>query len=232
MHFPGKLKVYRVAKTWVYFHTLDTSSSNYDSEEAKLTEYAASLLRKHLANYSEPAILQGLTPHVEDKDEVEQCLRKAVAAGYEVNQVHDEKFHAYTELYMTLDSLVNVPTVIFFTVPDKTAIPSSVKASIQSWRDLDPGFNVAIHDTHDLETLVELLMPELQRFGRACSRFSRSTIIAFSSRHFWEVMCVQILFYKINFNRTLGAEKRLLPYAKAIIIIMKILVLSPPQRLL
>jgi len=179
MHFPGMLKVYRVAKTWVYLNTLDTSSSNYDSEEAELTEYAASLLRKYLANYSEPATRLGLTPHVEDKDEVEQCLRKAAAAGYEVDQAYDETFHAYTELYMTLDSLTNVPTVIFFTISNKTAIPLSVQASIQSWRDLNPGFNVAIHDDHDVETLVELLMPELHEIWQNLLTIERADIYRF-----------------------------------------------------
>lgn len=72
MHFPGKLKVYRVAKTWVYMQTLDADAFATDGEEAKLTEYAASLLLDYLTNYSEPATRLGFKPHPEDKVEVEQ----------------------------------------------------------------------------------------------------------------------------------------------------------------
>jgi len=76
MHFPGRLKVYRVAKTWVYLHTLGTHASVDDSEEAELTEYAAGLLRDYLAKYSEPATRLGFKPHPEEKGEVEQVSCK------------------------------------------------------------------------------------------------------------------------------------------------------------
>lgn len=162
MHFPGKLKVYRVAKTWLYLNTVDGHWFDSESEEGKLTTYAASLLREHLAHYSEPAIRLGLTPHAEDKAEVEKCLRKAVGAGYAVDRAYNLDYHAYIELYMVLDAQLRIPTVIFITVPDKEEIPASVQANIQSWRDANPGFDVVVHDDDDLEILVELLLPELQ----------------------------------------------------------------------
>lgn len=180
MHFPGKLKVYRVAKTWVYLNTVDGQRFDADSEEGTLTEYAARLLREHLAHYSEPAIRAGLKPHAGDNEDVEQCLRKAAAAGYAgVDLTYDEAFHAYTELYMVLDLLTGVPTVVFITVPDKTAIPEPVQANIQSWRDLNPGFEVVVHDDRDLEFLVMLLVPRLQETWPSLLKVQQADIYRF-----------------------------------------------------
>jgi mannosyltransferase OCH1-like enzyme len=107
-------------------------------------------------------------------------MRTAAAAGYTGDQSgYDIDFHAYTELYMVLDALTNIPSRVFLTVPDKAAVPESVQANINSWRDLNPGYDVVVHDDADLEILVQLLMPELHDIWADLLNVQRADIYRF-----------------------------------------------------
>jgi hypothetical protein len=91
-------------------------------------------------------------------------MRTAAAAGYTGDQSgYDIDFHAYTELYMVLDALTNIPSRVFLTVPDKAAVPESVQANINSWRDLNPGYDVV--ELHDIwADLLNVQRADIYRF--------------------------------------------------------------------
>lgn len=55
----------------------------------------------------------------------------------------------------------NLPTFIFFTVPDKTRIPASIKENIVSWAKLNPTYKIVIHDDSDSAQLASLLAPRI-----------------------------------------------------------------------
>lgn len=80
---------------------------------------------------------------------------------------------------MVLDSLTNIPSRVFVTVPDKAAVPESVQANIDSWRDLNPGFDVVVHDDADLEVLVRLLVPKLHGIWADLLNVQRADIYRF-----------------------------------------------------
>ena len=158
MHFPGKLKPFRVARMWTYMHSKGEMA--YENEE--LADYAASLLRNWATNLATVASDMGFAPHAEDRAEVDECLETAKAAGYGVDEkAYDAGYHAYVDLYHELGYMAILPATIFFTVPNKVDLPSTVAANIDSWRTLNPLHQIVLHDDVDAECLVRRLAPEL-----------------------------------------------------------------------
>lgn len=165
MHFPGHGKLTRVAQAFL----LLSMSGKPEWEWAKnpaLRDHAAAIVRRAVETYKvespAPNGAEPFEPTVDQVNEVRQCLDKSLAAGYEgVKGDYDFGYARYIHYYLLASFRHNLPTFIFFTVPDKSKIPETIKGNIDSWRTLNPHHTIVIHDDADTNELARLLFPRL-----------------------------------------------------------------------
>ena len=164
LHFPGHGKVERVAKTFLHLSLLPKGVADWAKNEA-LQDHAGALLRNKLATYKSRSNKPPNTPDFEPSEnqirDIQECFAVARGANYTVDVSYSAGFHRYVHFYLLASHQTNIPNTIYTTLPNKERIPRSVASNLRSWIELNPQYQLVIHNDADMATVVRLLLPPI-----------------------------------------------------------------------
>ena len=168
MHFPGAYKTERIARVVVWFEM---------NGMAFFSGLMADLSREILLNGL--ISVEKIPLSMPDQYDIEEAIRS----------MQDESYNVFTDVeklellkenvwrYEETSFYWAIPNVVYFTVKDKTSIHPDIEERLLKWRDINPSFEIIVHDDNQVDDLVLSMLPRMnEQAWRALEPVQRTDI--------------------------------------------------------